>query len=128
MKTRITDVVKALEEAKEDYDSTKTDVEQKLLDRPRADQTIRQKAPYLTNGVSEHDEHQTDLHAIFKYQRRLGRGSQGEVHEVKEATTNIFYARKQIYSVKTLTRKRFSTRLPSCKSFAIRILPRYNSL
>ena len=97
MRDRITEVVKALEEAKEDYDSTRTDVERKLSDRPRGEQTIRQKTSYLTNGVSENDEHETDLHAIFKYQRRLGRGSQGEVHEVMEATTRIFYARKQIY-------------------------------
>lgn len=97
MKKRVADAAKALKEAKDDYDNARAEVEKKLLERPRVNSTIRQKAPHLTNGVSERDEHQNDLHAVFIYQRWLGHGSQGEVHEVMEPTTGQFYARKQVH-------------------------------
>ena len=42
-------------------------------------------------------EHFQNSSARFTYQKTLGRGSSGEVHEVRESSTNAIYARKVIY-------------------------------
>jgi serine/threonine protein kinase len=97
LKRRIEEVAEALKEAKEEYDDAVAREENKLSKRPRMDLPSRQKSSYLTNGLGEPERHGTDLHALFIHQRMLGRGTQGEVHEVKEPTTGQCYARKQIY-------------------------------
>ena len=56
----------------------------------------RPKATYLTNG--DHlEKHKTEPKARFKSLRWLGRGTQGEVHEVMETSTKLLYACKQIH-------------------------------
>ena len=97
LKERVQKIAEVLKEAKEEYDAAVAGEENKLSKRPPMNLPSRQKSPYLTNGVSEPERHGTDLHALFISQRILGRGSQGEVHEVKEPTTGQYYARKQIH-------------------------------
>ena len=68
-----------------------------LAEQHEARERLRYQQLSLPNGLHDENIHHDDTRARFRFQRRLGRGSFGDVSEVQEMSTGAVYARKLIH-------------------------------
>lgn len=98
IRQRIRDTVTQFDTEKSNYDEMRIEAEQdEARLRMRAQQNDLERKQILPNGIQDENMRSCDTSARFNYLRRLGRGSFGDVAEVKEMSTGMVYARKLIY-------------------------------
>jgi len=75
-----------------------------LAEQHEARERLRYQQQSLPNGLHDENIHHDDTRVRFRFQRRLGRGSFGDVSEVQELSTGAVYARKLIHFDEESTR------------------------